>query len=181
MKYLATAVLTGNVQPKGTAFSPVVSQLRQEYVLLSRIFLGAKDYSTFLNTAAWARVHLNEGQFVKVHSICTLRNIYYLNSVRIYMKVNSCNFPNRLSSSQFFSVPTSRVLSSHQPTKSFPTTTSTLGSSRKSRTSSPRVSKLVLVNRSTTSQSITLPTYQVVNTKLLTSLRILVSITTTNT
>ena len=97
------------------------------------------------------------------------------------MKTNSCNFPKRLSSLQFFSVPTYRVSSSHQPTKSFPTTTSTVGSSRQSRTSNLRVSKLVLVNRSTTSQSITLPTYQVVNTKLLTSLRILVSITTTNT
>ena len=69
VKYLVTAVHTENVQPKGTVFTLTIPQLRQEYVLLTRIFLGAKDYSTFLNTAAWARVHLNEGQFAKVHSI----------------------------------------------------------------------------------------------------------------
>ena len=66
VRYLLTAVQTGNVQPKATVFSPTVSALRQEFVLLTRILLGAKDYTTFLNTAAWARIHLNEGQFAKV-------------------------------------------------------------------------------------------------------------------
>ncbi|XP_033207939.1 hexamerin-like [Belonocnema kinseyi] len=73
VKYFATAVKTGNVQPKGTVFSVAVNQLRQEFVLLTRIFLGAKDYSTFLNTAAWARVHLNEGQFVKAFILAVLQ------------------------------------------------------------------------------------------------------------
>ncbi|XP_033208028.1 hexamerin-like [Belonocnema kinseyi] len=73
VKYFATAVKTGNVQPKGTVFSPAVNQLRQEFVLLTRIFLGAKDYSTFINTAAWARFHLNEGQFVKAFMLAVLQ------------------------------------------------------------------------------------------------------------
>ncbi|XP_033208627.1 hexamerin-like [Belonocnema kinseyi] len=73
VKYFATAVKTGNVQPKGTVFSPAVNQLRQEFVLLTRIFLGAKDYSTFINTAAWARFYLNEGQFVKAFIFAVLQ------------------------------------------------------------------------------------------------------------
>lgn len=71
VKYLATAVRTKNVQPKGTAFSTTVPQLRQEAVLLMRILIGARDWQTFINTAAWARVHLNEAQFITV-SIYTL-------------------------------------------------------------------------------------------------------------
>ncbi|XP_043466524.1 hexamerin-like [Leptopilina heterotoma] len=73
VKYFATAVHTGNVQPKRTVFSPTVDALRQEVILLTRIFLGAKDYTTFLHTAAWARVHLNEGQFVKAFIIAVLQ------------------------------------------------------------------------------------------------------------
>ncbi|XP_043466523.1 hexamerin-like [Leptopilina heterotoma] len=64
VKYLATAVRTNNVQPKGTVFSTTVNELRQEAVLLTRILLGARDWKTFINTAAWARVHLNEPQFL---------------------------------------------------------------------------------------------------------------------
>ncbi|XP_033209434.1 hexamerin-like [Belonocnema kinseyi] len=64
VKLAAAAVKTGNVQPKRTAFSLTVSGLRQEVIILTRILLGAKDWDTFLNTAAWARVHLNEYQFV---------------------------------------------------------------------------------------------------------------------
>lgn len=66
MKYYAGAVKAGLVQPKGTAFSSSVSQLRKEASLLYRILLGAKDYQIFLKTAAWARVHVNEGQVTKV-------------------------------------------------------------------------------------------------------------------
>ncbi|XP_033232129.1 hexamerin-like [Belonocnema kinseyi] len=64
VKLAATAVKTGNVQPKRTAFTITVSGLRQEGVILTRILLGAKNWETFLNTAAWARVHLNECQFI---------------------------------------------------------------------------------------------------------------------
>lgn len=64
--YYAGAVKAGLVQPQGTVFTNSISQLRKEVSLLYRILLGAKDYQTFLKTAAWARVHVNEGQFVKV-------------------------------------------------------------------------------------------------------------------
>ncbi|XP_011879152.1 PREDICTED: hexamerin-like [Vollenhovia emeryi] len=65
VKYYAGAVQAGLVQPKGTAYSSSVSQLRKEVSLLHRVLLGAKTYQTFLATAAWARVHVNEGQFIK--------------------------------------------------------------------------------------------------------------------
>ncbi|EFN84888.1 hexamerin [Harpegnathos saltator] len=65
VKYYVGAVRAGLVQPKGTVYSNSVSQLRKEVALLHRILLGAKNYQTFLNTAAWARVHVNEEQFVK--------------------------------------------------------------------------------------------------------------------
>lgn len=64
--YYAGAVKAGLVQPQGTTYSNSISQLRKEVSLLYRILLGAKDYQTFLKTAAWARMHVNEAQFVKV-------------------------------------------------------------------------------------------------------------------
>lgn len=66
VKYYAGAVKAGLIQPKGTVFSSSVSQLRKEESLLYRILTGAQDYQTFLKTAAWARVHVNEGQYIKV-------------------------------------------------------------------------------------------------------------------
>lgn len=65
VKYYVSAVQAGLTQPKGTAYSSSISQLRKEVSLLHRVLLGAKNYQTFLSTAAWARVHVNEGQFVK--------------------------------------------------------------------------------------------------------------------
>lgn len=65
VKYYVGAVQAGLVQPKGTAYSSSISQLRKEVSLLHRILLGAKNYQTLLATAAWARVHVNEQQFVK--------------------------------------------------------------------------------------------------------------------
>jgi len=65
VKYYVGAVQAGLVQPKGTPYSSSISQLRKEVSLLHRILLGTKNYQTFLATAAWARVHVNEGQFVK--------------------------------------------------------------------------------------------------------------------
>lgn len=73
VKLLATAVKTENVQPKRTAFSLTVSKLRKEVVILTRMLLGAKDWETFLKTAAWARVHLNECQFVVVSKLLFIR------------------------------------------------------------------------------------------------------------
>ncbi|XP_012154393.1 hexamerin 110 [Megachile rotundata] len=72
VKYYSGAVRAGLVQPKGTVYSNSISQLRKEVALLSRILLGAKDYPTFLKTAAWARVHVNEGQFVKAFAAAVL-------------------------------------------------------------------------------------------------------------
>lgn len=66
VSYYVGLVKTGHVQPQGTPFSVSVSQLRKEVALLTQILMGAKDYETFLNTAAWARVHVNQDQFVKV-------------------------------------------------------------------------------------------------------------------
>ncbi|KAG5309971.1 CRPI protein, partial [Pseudoatta argentina] len=65
VKYYADAVRDGLVQPKGTAHSNSINQLRKEVSLLHRILLSAKNYQTFLATAAWARVHVNEEQFIK--------------------------------------------------------------------------------------------------------------------
>lgn len=65
VKYYVGAVQAGLVQPKGTVHSSSISHLRKEVSLLHRILIGAKNYQTFLATAAWARVHVNEEQFVK--------------------------------------------------------------------------------------------------------------------
>lgn len=81
-KLAAMAVKTGNVQPKRTAFSLTVSGLRQEVVILTRILLGAKNWETFLNTAAWARVHLNECQFVVVSKFLFIRESPIMASLR---------------------------------------------------------------------------------------------------
>lgn len=75
VQYYFNLVKLGNVQPQGTAFSLSVSQLRKEVALLTRIFLSAKDYGVFIKTAAWARVHVNEYQFVLVRE-----------SIKIYIK-----------------------------------------------------------------------------------------------
>lgn len=74
VKYYAGAVQAGLVQPKGTVYSSSISQLRKEVALLHRILLGAKNYQTFLATAAWARVHVNEGQFVKAFIAAVLQH-----------------------------------------------------------------------------------------------------------
>lgn len=69
VKYVVGSVATHNVQPKHTPFCQSISHLRREIALLHRILLGAKDYETFLSTAAWIRVHFNEHQFVKVPNV----------------------------------------------------------------------------------------------------------------
>lgn len=65
VRYYVGAVQAGLVQPKGTAYSSSISQLRKEVSFLHKILLSAKNYQTFLATAAWARVHVNEEQFIK--------------------------------------------------------------------------------------------------------------------
>jgi len=65
VKYYVGAVQAGLVQPRGTVYSNSISQLRKEVSLLHRILLSSKNYQTFLSTAAWARVRVNEEQFIK--------------------------------------------------------------------------------------------------------------------
>ncbi|XP_066595017.1 hexamerin-like [Prorops nasuta] len=74
VQYYAGAVQAGLVQPKGTVFANSVTSLRKEVALLTQILLGAQDYTTFLQTAAWARVHVNEYQFVQALSIAVLQH-----------------------------------------------------------------------------------------------------------
>lgn len=65
VRYYVGAVQAGLVQPRGTTYSNSISQFRKEVSLLHRILLGTNNYQTFLATAAWARLHVNIGQFVK--------------------------------------------------------------------------------------------------------------------
>lgn len=73
VKYYVGLVKTGHVQPQGTPYSASVSQLRKEVALLVQILLGAKDYQTFLNTAAWARVNVNQDQYVNALAMAVLQ------------------------------------------------------------------------------------------------------------
>lgn len=74
VNYYASAVQAGLVQPKGTSYSSSISQLRKEVALLQRTLLSATDYQTFLATAAWARVHVNEEQFVRAFITVVLQH-----------------------------------------------------------------------------------------------------------
>nr|XP_012214582.1 PREDICTED: hexamerin-like isoform X1 [Linepithema humile]XP_012214583.1 PREDICTED: hexamerin-like isoform X1 [Linepithema humile] len=74
VKYYVGAVQAGLVQPKGTPYTSSISQLRKEISLLHRILLGTKNYQTLLATAAWARVHVNEEQFVKAFIAVVLQH-----------------------------------------------------------------------------------------------------------
>lgn len=74
VNYYASAVQAGLVQPKGTSYSSSISQLRKEVTLLQRTLLSAKNYQTLLATAAWARVNVNEEQFVKAFIAVVLQH-----------------------------------------------------------------------------------------------------------
>ncbi|CAG5108704.1 Similar to Arylphorin subunit alpha (Manduca sexta) [Cotesia congregata] len=74
VEYYVGLVKHGHVQPRGTPFSTSVSQLRQEVSLLTRMFLGAKNYSVFFKTAAWARIHVNEHQFIQAFITALLQH-----------------------------------------------------------------------------------------------------------
>jgi hypothetical protein len=68
VRYYVALVKNGLAQPRGTPFAMSVNELRKEVALLTQVFLCSKSYETFLNTAAWARVNVNEDQFVAVCS-----------------------------------------------------------------------------------------------------------------
>lgn len=74
VNYYASAVQAGLVQPKGTSYSSSNSQLRKEVALLQRTLSSARDYQTLLATAAWARVHVNEEQFVRAFIAVVLQH-----------------------------------------------------------------------------------------------------------
>ncbi|KAK2586862.1 hypothetical protein KPH14_009800 [Odynerus spinipes] len=50
--------------PRGEVFSVYYPKLLKESVALYRLFYYAKDFDVFYKTALWARVYINEGQFV---------------------------------------------------------------------------------------------------------------------
>ncbi|XP_049876503.1 arylphorin subunit alpha-like [Pectinophora gossypiella] len=50
--------------PKFEVFSIFDERMLEETVALFNVFYYAKDFETFYKTAAWARVHLNEYQFI---------------------------------------------------------------------------------------------------------------------
>lgn len=58
--------------PRGEIFSVFYPQLLDEAVALYRLFDAAKDFDTFYKTAAWARVHVNEGQFIYAFSVAVV-------------------------------------------------------------------------------------------------------------
>ncbi|XP_073961460.1 arylphorin subunit beta-like [Choristoneura fumiferana] len=50
--------------PKHKTFSMFYDRMREEAIVLAKLFYYAKDFETFYNTAAWARVHINDGLFL---------------------------------------------------------------------------------------------------------------------
>ncbi|KAG8042144.1 hypothetical protein G9C98_000135 [Cotesia typhae] len=50
--------------PRGTLFSIYYPKLLSETKALFKLFFYAKDFDTFYKTAAWARAHINEAQFI---------------------------------------------------------------------------------------------------------------------
>lgn len=59
--------------PKYFTFSIFYDNLRVEAIALYKLFFFAKDFETFYKTAAWARVHLNEGVFLYSYYIAVLQ------------------------------------------------------------------------------------------------------------
>lgn len=59
--------------PKYNAFSVFYDEHREEAIALFQLFYYAKDFDTFYKTAAWARVHLNEGIFLYSYYIAIIQ------------------------------------------------------------------------------------------------------------
>nr|WGN96264.1 setae polypeptide [Ochrogaster lunifer] len=59
--------------PKGFEFSVFYERMRDEAIALFHLFYYAKDFETFYKTAAFAKVHLNEEQFLYVFYIAVLQ------------------------------------------------------------------------------------------------------------
>ncbi|XP_063367222.1 arylphorin subunit alpha-like [Cydia amplana] len=55
--------------PKYKTFSVFYDEMREEAIALFKLFYYAKDFETFYKTAAFARVHINDGQFLYAYYI----------------------------------------------------------------------------------------------------------------
>ncbi|XP_061721486.1 arylphorin subunit alpha-like [Cydia pomonella] len=55
--------------PKYKTFSVFYDEMREEAIALFKLFYYAKDFETFYRTAAFARVHFNDGQFLYAYYI----------------------------------------------------------------------------------------------------------------
>ncbi|XP_063387417.1 arylphorin subunit alpha-like [Cydia fagiglandana] len=55
--------------PKYKTFSVFYDEMREEAIALFKLFYYAKDFETFYKTAAFARVHFNDGQFLYAYYI----------------------------------------------------------------------------------------------------------------
>ncbi|XP_063829463.1 arylphorin-like [Ostrinia nubilalis] len=61
--------------PNYSHFSIFDDKMRQEVIALYDLFYYAKDFDTFYNTAAWARVHVNGGYFAYAFYVAVLQRI----------------------------------------------------------------------------------------------------------
>lgn len=59
--------------PKYHEFSIFYEKMRDEAIALFHVMYYAKDFETFYNTAAWAKLYLNEGQFLYTYYIAVLQ------------------------------------------------------------------------------------------------------------
>ncbi|XP_012258794.2 hexamerin-like isoform X2 [Athalia rosae] len=65
VKYFIRSIQLGRIQRKGVPFTTSISILRRDAAILTRVMTTAKDFETFIKTAAWIRTICNEAQFVK--------------------------------------------------------------------------------------------------------------------
>lgn len=68
--------------PRGDVFSVYYPKLLKESVALFRLFYYAKDFEVFYKTALWARIYINEGQF-----ICALYNAVIRRPDTLYIQL----------------------------------------------------------------------------------------------
>ncbi|XP_075980759.1 uncharacterized protein LOC142979612 [Anticarsia gemmatalis] len=59
--------------PKYHEFSIFYERMRDEVISLFHVMYYAKDFETFYKTASWAKVYLNEGQFLYAYYIAVLQ------------------------------------------------------------------------------------------------------------
>ncbi|XP_075980760.1 larval serum protein 1 gamma [Anticarsia gemmatalis] len=72
VKEFLTLYKTG-FMPKYHEFSIFMERMRDEVISLFHVFYYAKDFETFYKTAAWAKLYLNEGQFLYAYHIAVVQ------------------------------------------------------------------------------------------------------------